>query len=312
MSQHWLHIGILRHMLGRYVGTVGVVVCAEKCVWKFWALPWYTTAWTRVTHDVCSPSRNSCQGILSLHNLWIRCSFGGAFWGGGWHVFCQKSLCKNHPRIEWMILVARHVSRDRDWGCFVCIFLHWDVFLEALGWGCLCVIGRIFPCGFICRSSHLLWPFLVDCNFWRNLLAGRWVSFSYTLWVPLACWDGNFYVNGHELGNMGGDNTVEKEFDNEKIGCGRSTISRIIYSVSANGKPCSVGILLLRYVIYHKPAVCHILPTRSGGVLFVYENIIGSFYPPWHSLRQATQFISIWSYPELTMFRIFHEVSHFH
>ena len=32
MSQHRLHIGILRHIVGGHVGAVGVAVFTEKCV----------------------------------------------------------------------------------------------------------------------------------------------------------------------------------------------------------------------------------------------------------------------------------------
>ena len=103
------------------------------------------------------------------------------------------------------------------------------------------------------------------------------------------------------------------DLDVEKIDRGSSTISRIIYYVSADGKPCSIEIPILQSLIYYNPAVCHVLPTGGGDVLFVYEkNCICSFYPPWHSLRQASQLISIRFSPELTIFRIFHEVSHLH
>ena len=188
MIRHWLYIGILHHMLGGHVGAVGVAICVEKCVWNVWALPWYTPEWKRVSQHSRSTNINSCQGILSLPNLWRRCGFHGAFWGGGRHVLFQQILRRNNPRIVWVILVARHVFRDREWGCFVYISFHWDVFLEALGRGCLRAVGCTFPCEFLCRRSHILWPLLGDCNFWLNLLAGRWVSFSYTLGIPFSCW----------------------------------------------------------------------------------------------------------------------------
>ena len=81
-------------------------------------------------------------------------------------------------------------------------------------------------------------------------------------------------VNGHELGARGGDNTVEKELDGENIDRGSSTISRIIYSISANGNPCYVGVLLLRSVIYNNPDVCHVLSTCDGDILCVYGKIV--------------------------------------
>ena len=80
-----------------------------------------------------------------------------------------------------------------------------------------------------------------------------------------------FCVNGYELGARCGDNTVEKDLEGEKIDRGCFTISMIIYSVSDDGRTCSVRILLLWYVIYNNPVVRHVFPTRSGYVLFVYE-----------------------------------------
>ena len=78
-------------------------------------------------------------------------------------------------------------------------------------------------------------------------------------------------VKGNEIGDRGGDNDVEKELEGENIDRVSSTISRVIYYVSADSKLCSVGIILLRYIIYNNPAVRHVLPICGGDVLFLYE-----------------------------------------
>ena len=111
---------------------------------------------TKSSMDTCTSrflyyQSNSFQGILSLPNLLIGCSLDGTFWGVGRHVLCWKKFILNHTRIVSMVLV---MSRYQVWGCFVCISFHWDVFLAALGRGCLRTVGRSFPCEFLCRCSH--------------------------------------------------------------------------------------------------------------------------------------------------------------
>ena len=102
--------------------------------------------------------------------------------------FAEKLYSKIiHVYCEWCWLPGMCPDTGSEGSLFASPWI--GFFLEDIGRGCLRVVGRIFPYGFICIRSHILWLLLGDCIVWRNLLEGCWVSFSYNLYVPLTCWD---------------------------------------------------------------------------------------------------------------------------
>jgi hypothetical protein len=99
-------------------------------------------------------------------------------------------------------------------------------------------------------------------------------------------------VHGHELGPIGGNNTVKQQFGHEHFSHGGGHFTGVIDSVTAHGEASAVGFCLFRAYFAYKVPICDVFATVVGNVGFADEsNGVSALDAVAYTLGKVTKFV---------------------